>query len=560
MVVRRLVCLVAGLWLSATLSGSSVVVRAMDDGIAARVDAVFAQFTKAGSPGCAVGVVRGGATVYAKGFGSANLEYDVPITTRSIFHVASISKQFAAFAVATLASQGKLSLDDAVKKHIPEFPDFGTTVTIRHLLHHTSGLRDQWTLLRHSGWRPDDLITDNDVLTVISRQRELNFSPGAEYSYSNSGYTLIGIIVSRLTGMSLRQWCEANIFKPLGMAETHFHDDHTMAVKNRTSAYEPKGTDSYRVSVPVFDTVGATSLFTTVEDLAKWDENFYTAKIGGRALLDQMQAASTLNDGGPLSYGFGLMLGRYRGLRFVEHGGSDAGYRGHIMRFPEQHFSVVALCNVATAGPSLLARRVADIYLEGQFSQPAPIVAPPAYSASAEELKAAEGMYFNAKSQQATRLTVSKGRLIARSGGGNASAIPTGPGKFRPDGSSVEWTITAAPGRPRQLRDGSGASEEVQAWQPTTAQLNEFAGDYYSAELDYTYRVVVKGVTLTLERRRLDDRVLEPTMRDSFAAANVGDLRFVRDATGAITGCVENTGRIRNLKFVRRATAAGVWH
>lgn len=552
MTARRFACVVSGLWLCAVLAGSSHVVHAQGDPHAARVDQVFAQFSGPGSPGCAVGVLRNGAMVYERGYGTATLEYDVPITPRSIFHVASISKQFAAFAVTTLASQGKLSLDDPVKRYVPEFPDFGVPITIRHLLHHTSGLRDQWTLLRHSGWRPDDLITDEDVLGVISRQRTLNFAPGAEYSYSNSGFTLIGIIVRRITGVSLRQWCDANLFKPFGMGDTHFHDDHAMIVRNRTSAYEPRAGGGLRVSVPVFDTVGATSLFTTVEDLARWDENFYTAKLGGREVLDQMQAASVLNSGAPLNYGFGLMIGRYRGLPIVEHGGSDAGYRAHILRFPDQHFSVVALCNVSTARPGLYARQVADIYLEGQFTEPSPFVVP-AYAATEADLRAAEGLYFNPVTQQATRITAGKGRLVARSGGGTLEALPVAPGTFRQEGALGDWTISAVSGRPRQLRDSAGVSGEVPAWQPSAAQLAEFAGDYYSVELDYTYRVVAKDGRLLLERRRLDDRVLEPTLRDSFAAPNVGDLRFERDATGRITGCLENTGRIRNLKFVRQA-------
>jgi CubicO group peptidase (beta-lactamase class C family) len=517
----------------------------------ARVDAVFAEYGPA-SPGCALAVVQDGTTVYRRGYGRSTLEYDVPITPRSIFHVASISKQFTAFAVTVLAAQGKLSLDDPVRRYVPELPDFGPPVTIRHLLRHTSGLRDQWTLLRHSGWRPDDLITDQDVLAVISRQRALNFAPGAEYSYSNSGYTIAGIIVKRVTGLALREWCDVNIFKPLGMADTHFHDDHTMIVPNRTSAYEPRGGGGFRVSVPVFDTVGATSLFTTVEDLAKWDRNFYTGAVGGRSVVEEMQQAGTLNDGAAITYGLGLMVSRYRGLRIVEHGGADAGYRGHVLRFPDQRFSVIALCNVSTARPGIYARQVADIYLDAVFPQPSPFVTP-AYLASESELRAVEGTYFNAITRQATRIAAEKGRLVARSGGGTLVGLAIGPGRFRQEGTLTDWTFTLEPGRPRQLRDAAGLSEEAVPWTPTPADLAAFAGDYYSAELDYTYRFLVRDGSLVLLRRRLDDRVLEPTVRDSFAAANVGDIRFERDPAGMVTGCVENTGRVRNLAFVRMA-------
>ncbi|HWN97895.1 MAG TPA: serine hydrolase domain-containing protein, partial [Blastocatellia bacterium] len=322
-----------------------------NNSLTGKVDEVFAVFDKPDSPGCALAVIKDGRIVYKRGYGQSNLEDGVAISPASIFHVASISKQFTAMAIVLLAQQGKLSLDDDVRKYVSEVPDFGERITIRHLIHHTSGLRDQWSLLELAGWREDDVITEGDILELVSRQKELNFKPGAEHLYCNTGYTLLAVIVKRVSGQSLREFADANIFKPLAMTSTHFHDDHSMIVKGRTSAYQRTKQGGLKVSIPVFDTYGATSLFTTVEDMAKWDQNFVDKTVGGEAGINQMLSVGLLNNGKRLGYAFGLSLGEYKGLKTVGHGGADAGYRADFLRFPEQRFSVVCLCNLSTSNP-----------------------------------------------------------------------------------------------------------------------------------------------------------------------------------------------------------------
>ena len=258
------------------------------------VDRVFAAWQSTDGPGCALGVSRNGRAVYEHGYGMANLETGTPITPSSIFHVASVSKQFTAAAIMLLARDGKLSLDDDVRKYIPELPDYGVRITIRHLLTHTSGLRDQWNLLALARGRfEEDRITEADVMDIVPRQKALNFTPGAEYLYSNTGYTLAAVIVKRVSGKSLREFADERIFRPLGMTSTHFHDDYTMLVPGRTSAYASRGS-GWRVSIPNYDTYGATSLFTTVGDLLKWEANFDAPVVGDRALLDQMQTSGRL--------------------------------------------------------------------------------------------------------------------------------------------------------------------------------------------------------------------------------------------------------------------------
>lgn len=325
-----------------------------------RVDSIFAQFD-ATSPGCAVIAISGGRTVFSRGYGQANLEHGVPITPRSIFHVASISKQFTAMSIVLLAQDGRLSLDDDVRRHVPEVPDFGTRITIRHLLNHTSGLRDQWELLSLGGWRSDDPKSEDDILWLVSRQRELNFPPGQEYLYSNTGFTLLGTIVARVSGKSLRAFTEERIFRPLGMTSTHFHDDHTMVVPGRTAAYAQRD-GRWAISIPVFDNAGATSLFTTVEDLAKWNGNFDAPVVGGREGVALLHTRGVLNDGDTIPYALALQHGTHRGLRTVGHSGSDAGYRADFVRFPDQGFAFATLCNQPVNAGGL-NRAVAEVFL-----------------------------------------------------------------------------------------------------------------------------------------------------------------------------------------------------
>jgi CubicO group peptidase (beta-lactamase class C family) len=328
-----------------------------------RVDAVFQEYDRSDSPGCAVGVYRDGTLAYARGFGSANLEHGIPITPDTVFYVGSVSKQFTAMSVALAAREGKLSLDDPARKFLPELPDFGKPVTIRHFIHHTSGLREKWDLLGMSGWRDGDVVTPEDVLDRASRQRELNFPPGTEHLYNNTGYDLLSLVILRATGKTLAEYARERIFEPLEMKDTRFVDDRTAVIPRRASGYAPAGEGRYRVDLPNVTTTGSGSVYTTVKDLALWDESFYSGKLGGEDLTTLVETPGTLQDGTPLTYAFGLTVDTFQGLRRVAHGGALAGYRAQITRFPEKRFTVTALCNLGTANPSALATRVAEIYL-----------------------------------------------------------------------------------------------------------------------------------------------------------------------------------------------------
>ena len=362
-----------------------------------QVNKIFAKWDSTTSPGCALSVMKDGQIIYKRGYGMADLDHDIPITPETVFHVASISKQFTAAAILLLAQDGKLSLDDDVHKYITELPDFGARITIRHLLHHTSGLRDQWELLGLAGWRYSlDLITDDDVLELMSRQKDLNFKPGDQYVYCNTGFTLLAQIVMRVSGQSLREFTTSHISRPLAMKSTHFRDNHAEIVKRIAYGYvDAKGGDGYSLSVTNFDTVGATSLLTRVEDLAQWDENFYRPLVGGTELVQQQLQRGKLNSGVELDYASGLIHCKYRGLPTVGHGGADAGYRADLLRFPEQHFSVACLCNKGEINPGQLTQKVADIYLADEFKEPARAVPTvKTFTGSPERLTQYAGVYW----------------------------------------------------------------------------------------------------------------------------------------------------------------------
>jgi CubicO group peptidase (beta-lactamase class C family) len=336
-------------------------------------DEVFADLVKPGSPGCALAVARGGKIVYERGYGLANIEEGVEITPRTVFDIASTSKQFTAASILLLEKQGKLSVHDDIRKYVPEIPDYGHTITILHLLNHTSGLRDYLSLFELAGVNTDSVTTDDDALAMLARQKALNFEPGSDWLYSNSGFFLLSVIVKRASGKTLREFATENIFEPLQMTQTVFRDGHTQLVPNRALAYDPKEAGTgYALNVSYFEQTGDGAVHTSVQDLLKWDENFYSGKVGGKGFLEEVQEPGKLNNGKTLDYAKGLFVGKYRGLRFVDHGGSWGGYRAQLLRFPEQHFSVACLCNLGTANAEKRAHEIADVFLASEMKEPKP--------------------------------------------------------------------------------------------------------------------------------------------------------------------------------------------
>jgi CubicO group peptidase (beta-lactamase class C family) len=539
--------------LSLVLLAAVPAIVSAQDPAPAKIDAIFSRFDHRDSPGCILAVSRAGKISYEKGYGMADLERDVPITPTSIFHVASISKQFTAMSILLLEEQGKLSIDDDVRKYVPELPNYGKRITLRNLVNHTSGIRDQWTLLELAGWREDDLITEDDVMWAVTRQRALNFEPGAEYLYSNSGFTLLGVIVKRVSGKSLRQFADEQIFKPLGMTQTHFHDDHTMVVPHRTSAYQPRQSGGWSVSIPVFDTYGATSLFTTAEDLLRWEQNFAEPRVGTPALLARMQEVAVLNDGTPSGYAMGLAVAKHRGVREVGHSGADAGYRADVERYPDQQLAVAALCNASNSNPGMLTRQVADLYL-GSALAPEPSQARQAgeISLPIARLTSLAGVYRR-ETGDVIRLGIRDGKLVVAEGA-PTELIPLSENRFGIRGVEGEATFdSSAAGHTMRLRRGAARAQlymRMTPFRPAPAQLAAFAGRYRSSELDTEFRIVASDSSLTIADRRPGSVVMRPIYSDAFRGP-IGVTEFTRDASGRITGFVVNAGRVRGLRFDR---------
>ena len=358
-------------------TAARVEAQALDAATAVRIDSVFSRFAAPGSPGCALGVMRDGRLLYAKGYGLASIELNRPITPSTVFDLGSGSKQFTALAVVLLAQDGKLSLDDEIQKYLPEIPRYSRPVTIRHLLHHTSGLRDYIDLLGWSGVQEESVTGDRDALAILARQQAPNFEAGAEYLYSNSGFFLLSVIVRRASGKSLRAFAAERIFGPLGMRHSFYLDDHSEIVPDKAGSYAPHG-QGFQLALANWEQTGDGAVQTSVEDLLQWERNFGSGAVGGDAAIRALDTPGILNNGTAINYALGQVVDEYRGLRRISHGGSWAGFRAYFMRFPEQHTAISVLCNVANGVPSVSAAHVADLVLARSFTQEPP--AAPAFT------------------------------------------------------------------------------------------------------------------------------------------------------------------------------------
>lgn len=541
--------------------------------LAQGVDSVFAEYTKPGSPGCSLAVIRDGLIVYEKGYGLANVEHGVPINPRlTVFDIGSTSKQFTATSVLLLAHEGKLSLDDDIHKYLPELPDYGTPVTLRHLLHHTSGVRDYVNLMAMGGINFEDYTTDDDALAAIARQKTLDFPPGSEHSYSNSGYFLLSLIIKRVSGKTLREFAQERIFAPLGMSNTRILDDHTAIVPHRATGYGPQPGGGFGIDMANWEQTGDGAVQTTVEDLAKWDQNFYAPKVGGPWLIEELQTTGKLNNGEAIVYARGLVVDEYRGLRRVSHNGGWAGYRAEMVRFPDQKLSVITLCNLGSANPTALAQEVTDLYLAGKLA-PAPAAASPSQApaaGNAGNVGSTAGAPVDTARYTGVFWSPAVGvrRVIARDGkllyvrrqGSESELASAGGDRFRLLGAPVAVEVSflaAAAGAPRRMQVSAEGEkprvlDEVQPASLKPEDLAAYAGTYTSAELDTTWTLVIENGRLSLHPKRGPAMPLEPAFSEAFEGPP-GLLRFQRNGDKTITGFVVGAGRARDLKFVKTA-------
>jgi CubicO group peptidase (beta-lactamase class C family) len=506
---------------------------------APQVDRIFSKWDSTSTPGCAVGAAVDGKPVIAKGYGMADLEHDVKITPDSVFEAGSVSKQFTAAAILLLAREGKVSIDDPVRKYIPELPDYppppdangsgsgaaapkpeakadGSPLTIRHMLNHTSGLRDWGSIEAIAGWpRTSRAYTHAHVLEIVSHQKALNFTPGTKWSYSNTGFNLAAIIVSRVSGVPFAEFTRQRLFEPLGMTHTSWRDDFTRILKNRAIAYSDRSGE-FHTDMPFENVHGNGGLLTTVGDLLKWNENFTSPKVGDAAFVAMQQQPGRFNDGRPHGYAFGLMVNSDKGVRVVEHSGSTAGYSAHLIRYPDQHVSVAVLCNATSARATQYAHDVAWVLLRDR--------ATPAADTAARELAHEDGVLYR---------NINTGVVLINVRGGT-------------------WTQE---GNRIRVTDEYGSVEiyeRAKKAAPTPTQLQELAGTYVSDEAETTLVAAVDGGSLVLKRRPDTVITLTPQYADAFTGPQLGLVIFRRDASGRVSAMTVNQDRVWDLRFARQ--------
>jgi CubicO group peptidase (beta-lactamase class C family) len=541
---------VAGALLGAISVGMPVGRAGAQEELQARVDQVFAAYDRADSPGCALGVIRDGEFIYRKGYGMGSLELGVPLTSASVFYMGSVSKQFTAASAVLASEQGFLSLDDDVRKYIPELPDYGHVITLREMLHHTSGLRDFLSLLDYEGRDGSDIHSSAEVVDLIARQKGLNNVPGEKYIYSNSNFYLIGVVIRRATGKSLADFAAENIFKPLGMTHTRYYDDHTVVLAGRVAAYAPREGGGFAVDwSTAFDIVGAGGLTSSVDDLLKWDRNFYDNKLGKGTLIKELEAPGTFNNGKVNSYALGLEIGSYRGLPIVEHSGALYGYRTEILQFPEQRFTVIALCNVSSVPTLRLAQKVAEVYLKDKL-KPLP---------ESTETKGAQGFadpapfagtYLDRQNHFVYTFTAAQGQLMAwgsplrRVGANEWKDLGTGTITFKDENGLMHSSL---------VMDGEPffSGERVTDQHLSAADLAAYAGRYTSTEEEAPYKLTVVDGKLMLQIKWEPAVELEPLAKDEFENEELGNVVFQRDGSGKVGGLSLFSVRARGIGFTK---------
>ncbi len=531
------------------------------------IDSIFSEWNKADVPGCALGVIKDGALIYSKGYGLANMEYNIPNSDSTVFRIASTSKQFTAACIVLLAEKNKLSLDDHLKSIFPDFPDYAKKVTIKHLLNHTSGIRDYLMISYLKGFREDDYYTDNDVMNWLTNQSDLNFNPGDEFLYSNSGYWLLGQIVKKVSGKNMADFAREEIFEPLAMNNTHFHNDHTQIVKNRATGYMPSGKEDYKISRTTLDMIGDGGIFTTVNDIKKWDDSYYNPNVLSKRFWSMMTAQAVLNNGEVIEYACGLFIDKYKGLKRISHGGAFVGYRAELLRFPEQRLSIAIFANRSDANPSIKANQVADVLLKAHFKN-VEIEKPDQKDLRKDqfvhlktnELENFSGHYLNTTSSLARRIYVKNDTLrYARSKTNESKLIPISKNEFKMINVQADVLVKFEVNEFKQktmafIVNGGKPSISIE-YMPivyTKEELLQFSGSYYSAELDVYYSLKLEDQMLMLYINDTKKSSIRPIMKNLFLNDDYGIFQFNNDAKDKVSSFRLAAGRVKNLKFDKK--------
>jgi len=517
--------------------------------VVASAERAFEKFSKAYAapgPGCAAAVSLNGETVFEKAFGLADLEHNVPNSPQTIFESGSVAKQFTAAALVLLQLDGKMSIDDPVRKYIPELPDYGSPLTIRNLLNHTAGLRDWGTVISLTGaGRGDRVINQDLVLDIITHQRALDFTPGSEYSYSNSGYNLAAIIVERVSKQKFPDFVEARLFKPLGMKNSSWRDDYQRVVPGRAQAYSRQGNGPWRLNMPFMNVYGNGGMLTTVGDWMKWNAMLDSLSLGA-PLVNALETRGVLSDGRKISYALGLEVDTYKGLKDVSHGGATAGYQTFLARYPDNKVSIGVMCNGTSPGAGGIAASITDEifgpYPQTPKTEPARI--------SEEELKRFAGIWRNEKTHAPARFVIENG--VSRWSG--SRLVPVGEGQFTAGSNQLKFTF-GKDGKPMSAETIDSDGEVTRfapekEWTPTPEDLALLAGDWFSEEAGATVTVAIEDGKAFIKQRPATSLPMQPLYRDHFGVQGFV-VWFTREKNGKVNAIHVGGSRMRDMPFVR---------
>jgi len=525
------------------------------------VDAIFSAWDRPETPGCVVGVVQSGQIEYARGFGAAELDFGSPLTSRSVLDIGSTSKQFTAACIALLVLNGQLNLDDEIHRWLPELPDYGSPIRLRNLVYHTSGLRDHSMIATLAGLTIEDSQDNRTTLEIACRQKGLNFTPGSLYSYANTNYLLLAEIIQRISGKSLRRFADEHLFQPLGMRSTLFADDVHEVIKGRAVSYHPGESGRFLRFIRKNTEVGATNLWTNLEDLALWEDNFIHPRVGGQKFVDLMLTPGCLANGEPVPYAFGLIPGEHRGLKTISHAGQWGGFRAEMLRFPAQELAVIVLTNLETVIPTRLAYLVAETCL-GELGQSAAGLSTAAQGEAVNIplnlLQSMAGAYHHPDSGEVTELFVQNDRLHAESNGRIFRL-----GALRAGNEQAEFSVLDVPIPIRLVFTQQAGSWEIERSFPglgkqifvplevgDQAALAEYTGEYAHPDLLTAWVVSVQDGQLKVVYGRAEQDLLKPAGKDAFRAPNIR-LQFVRNPAGQVSGLLFDTERVRNITLDR---------
>ncbi len=537
--------------------------QTLPDSTIKKIDNLFQEWNNTLSPGCTIGIVMNDQLVFSKGYGMANLEYEIPNTPQTIYHMASVSKQFTAYSIVLLAKQGKLSLDDDIHKWLPWFPDLKEKITIRNLLNHTSGIRDQWQLLAISGTRLDDVITQDQIIKVLSKQQALNFKPGEKYTYSNSGYTMLAEIVKAVSGQTLRQFSDSDIFKPLGMNSTHFHDDYTEIEKNRAYSYDRIDSTHFVNSILSYSNDGATSLFTNIPDMSKWVMNFYDTKAGDQKTIEELTRNGILNSGEKISYAEGIVSDTYNGWKRFSHAGSDAGYRTNVSIFPDLKMGFMVFSNLGGFNPTVKTNQIADLFIKDTTSEKTDIQKAPRDSMAAVlkdtlSLKKFMGSYisdegllfrFELKNSRLYYYVQDESNFLIKELNDTFSIATAPEIKIVFGINSIDTIVNIIVPNDQVYHLTKFTATPVYS----DEQLKKYTGTYYCPELDCKYGIVLKDHALMLTNVKYNDTKLTLSSPDDLISDYwwMNHLKILRDKNKMITGFEVNSGRVMHVKFIK---------